>query len=116
MSVSSGSAGVRRVTSSHTAVVISVVARVCLAKTAGSEPLNGKMARNETDTISAVVIAAISLQALIRHQYQRSRYTLPVPAPTSNKICQPARIETSSQETHAPTITSSAVVQREIET
>src|SRR5580704_4118620 len=31
---------------------------------------------------SAVTIAEISLQALMRHQYQRSMYTLPVPAPT----------------------------------
>src|SRR5437016_6363743 len=44
---------------------------------------------------AAVTVAVISLQTLIRHQYQRKISTAPVPAPIPNIICHPSEIDTS---------------------
>ena len=41
------------------------------------------------ETVAAVAMEEISDQALMRHQYQRSRYTAPVPAPMLTTISQP---------------------------
>src|SRR6266853_941968 len=61
----------------HTAVVIAVVVRVVLAKTTGALPANMGQRCKTSVIISAVAIAEISLQALMRHQYQRNKYTPP---------------------------------------
>ena len=51
------------------------------AKSTGLSPFNPKKACRTTETTSAAIIADTSLQALMRHQYQRSSSTAPVPAP-----------------------------------
>src|SRR5437773_3582420 len=97
----------------HTTVVAAVVTSALLAKSTNPEPESGVTQRRITVTTSAVAIAEISLQALIRHQYQRSRYTPPVPAPTSSTACHPERMSASNTETSAEAITSSTVARRE---
>src|SRR6266567_3017066 len=97
-------------------VVITVVVKAVLAKTTGLVPENGTLQRSHTVTTKAVAIAEISLQALIRHQYQRSRYTPPVPAPTSKTTCHPDRISDSKTEIPAEAITGNTVARREIRT
>ena len=62
-----------RVTIIHTTVVIPVLVRAVLAKSTGPPPLNRLKICREITTTNEVSIAEISLQALIRHQYQRSR-------------------------------------------
>src|SRR5258708_31407773 len=61
----------------------------------------------------AASIAEISLQAFTRHQYQRSRYTPPVPAPSSRTILQPSETDFSSQATAAAATTRKAVANLE---
>src|SRR6266403_2515851 len=123
MSVSLGSAAVRNVTATHTRVVIPVVQSVVFAKMTGSEPLNGcglptmefhnALECSASVVTSAAVIAEISLQAFTRHQYQRSRYTPPVPAPNSSTIFHPALTEPSRNATNAAAITRKTVARRE---
>ena len=67
-------------------------------------------------TSSEQAMAEISLQALIRHQYQRRMYTAPVPAPICNTTCQPEAMEPSCTDTHAETMTSNTVLSRETRT
>src|SRR5437773_5230464 len=100
----------------HTTVVAAVVTSALLAKSTNPEPESGVTQRRITVTTKAVAIAEISLQALIRHQYQRSRYTPPVPAPTSKTTCHPDRISDSKTEIPAEAITSNTVARREIRT
>jgi hypothetical protein len=54
-------------------VVLAAVAKAVLAKTTGLDPVNGCRQRKKIVTNSAVIMAEISLQALILHQYQRSK-------------------------------------------
>ncbi len=54
---------------------------------------------------SAAAMAEISLQAFTRHQYQRSRYTPPVPAPSSSTIFQPSLTDCSCMDTNAAATT-----------
>ena len=61
------------VTITQTTVVTPVVVNVLLANRTGPLPVNGCHQCTATETTSAVAMAAISLQALMRHQYQRSR-------------------------------------------
>ena len=42
---------------------------------------------------AAAVMAVISLQALMRHQYQRSMKTRPAPAPSASRNFQAAAME-----------------------
>src|SRR6266702_1210246 len=119
MSVSPGSAGVRSVTPIQTSVVTPVVHNVVFAKMTGSEPLKGcarpaNAVHNQVECSASVVaraavIAEISLQAVTRHQYQRSKYTPPVPAPNSSTIFHPSETDFSSQATPAAASTRNAV-------
>src|SRR6266436_3628170 len=123
MSVSLGSAAVKRVTTTHTSVVIPVVQSVVFAKMTGSEPLNGcglpaitfhrELLCSASVVTRAAIIAEISLHALTRHQYQRSKYTPPVPAPNSSTIFHPALTEPSCNATSAAAITRKTVARRE---
>src|SRR5713226_10336530 len=123
MSLSLGSAAVKRVTATHTSVVIPVVQRVVFAKMTGSEPLKGcglpamafhrALLCSASVVTSAAIMAEISLQAFTRHQYQRSKYTPPVPAPSSSTIFQPAETDVSCHATAAAANTRSAVANRE---
>src|SRR5271163_2987962 len=104
----SGSRSVSSVTIIHTTVVASVVVNTFFANRTVADPVNkvgrptNALARpchsTETVTTSAAIMAEISLQALMRHQYHRSIYTLPVPAPTWSTTCQPARMEADCAE------------------
>src|SRR3954471_21496995 len=98
----------------QTNVVTADVVNAVLAKTTGFDPEKGSITRSEIVMTNAVAIAEISLHALIRHQYQRRRYTPPVPAPTSSTACHPERMSDSSQETPAEAITRMTVATREI--
>src|SRR5580704_709439 len=120
----SGSLFVMKVTTTHTIVVNSVVVRTFFANSTVSEPVkivgrptnalaNACQCRASVNT-SAVSIAEISLHALMRHQYQRSIYTLPVPAPTCSTTCQPDRIEASCAETYPVRTTNSTVTSCEM--
>src|SRR5271156_192636 len=122
--MASGSLFVKKVATTHTIEVTSVVVRTFFANSTVSEPV--KIVGRPTNSLarvsqckasvntSAVIIAEISLQALIRHQYQRSIYTLPVPAPTCSTTCHPERIEASCAETYPVKITNSTVTSCEI--
>src|SRR5271168_3146551 len=105
----SGSGAVSTVATIHTVVVTSVVVSTFLANSTVAEPVknvgrpisafHNPSEFNAKVKNRAVIIDEISLHALMRHQYQRSRYTLPVPAPTSSTACQPERIEANCAET-----------------
>src|SRR4029077_14514132 len=71
--ICSGSGLVAKVTISQTKVVTAVLVKALLAKTTGFVPENGAIQRSETVMTKSVAMTEISLQALIRHQYQRSR-------------------------------------------
>ena len=121
--MSPGSAGVRSVTPIQTSVVTPVVHNVVFAKMTGSEPLKGcarpaNAVHNQLECSASVVaraavIAEISLQAFTRHQYQRSKYTPPVPAPNSSTIFHPAPTEPSCNATSAAAITRKTVASRD---
>src|SRR5947209_4946049 len=104
------------VTNSHTMLVTTVVVSAVFANKTGPLPENGAANRSQIVTSNAVVIAEISLQALIRHQYQRSRYTPPVPAPTSRTYSHPERIEAKLAATSAEQMTSRTVASRDTTT
>ena len=74
---------------SHTTVVMTTVKSRFLANWFGSEAGKGLANFSVMETTAAVAMAEISDQALMRHQYQRSRYTAPVPAPMLTTISQP---------------------------
>src|SRR5664279_5064572 len=95
-------------------VVTMVVANAPLANTSELLPVKSCQRFRITVTSSEHAIAEISLQALIRHQYQRRIYTAPVPAPICSTTCHPEAIEPSCTDTHADAITSSTVHSREI--
>src|SRR5271169_2246104 len=97
-------------------VVTNVVTIAPLAKTTELLPLKGCQRLSTRLIASEHAIAEISLQALMRHQYQRRMYTAPVPAPTCNTISHPDAIEPSCTDTHAATITRSTVHSRETST
>src|SRR5258708_33362161 len=100
-----------------------VVHSVVLANITGSEPLKGcgrPMSAFQSVlewSASVVIIAAsmaeISLHAFTRHQYQRRRYTPPVPAPSSSTIFQPAETAVSSHATAAAANTRNPEASRE---
>src|SRR5580700_3393157 len=120
----SGSLFVKKVTKTHRIVVTDVVVRTFFANSTVSDPV--KIVGRPTNALarashckasvntSAVIIAEISLQALMRHQYQRSIYTLPVPAPTCNTTCHPERIEANCAETYPVRTTNKTVTNCEI--
>src|SRR5208337_4889018 len=97
-------------------VVTIVVANAPFANTSELLPANGCQRFSATVTSSEQAIAEISLQALMRHQYQRRMYTAPVPAPICSTTCHPEAMEPSSTDTHAETITRSTVQIRETRT
>src|SRR3954452_21407599 len=99
MSTRSGSGFVSRVTITQTIVVTTVLVSAVLANTTELLPANGFHAFKATVASNDVAIAEISLHALILHQYQRSRYTAPVPAPISRTTCHPPPIEPSFTDT-----------------
>src|SRR5207247_7082860 len=79
-----------------------------LAVTTALLPENFMLARTKVRT-AAPIVATISLQALMRHQYQRRMSTAPVPAPMPRTIVHPVEIETSWLETHPLARTSTTV-------
>src|SRR5208282_5561140 len=119
--VSSG--GVSKVTVTHTSVVTPVVHSVAFAKITASEPWKGpgrpasaihsEWLRMTSAVTSAAAMADISLHAFTRHQYHRSRYTPPVPAPSSSTIFQPSLTDCSCMETHAAAATRNSVASRD---
>src|SRR5271165_1763002 len=121
--MSVGSAAVIKVTVSQTRVVNPVVHSVVFANTTGSEPEKGcgrpAIAIHNAGecsvsvATSAAIIAEISLHALTRHQYQRSKYTPPVPAPSSSTIFQPSLTDCRFQATKAAAKTRNTVASRE---
>src|SRR5712671_7544516 len=123
MSVSLGSAAVKRVTATHTSVVIPVVQSVVFAKMTGSEPLNGcglpamafhrALLCSASVVTSAATMAEISLHAFTRHQYQRSKYTPPVPAPNSSTIFHPSETDVRFHATTAAATHRNAVASRD---
>src|ERR1019366_4841076 len=112
----SGSGFVSKVTVSQTMVVTIVVVNALFAKTSELLPVNGCQRFRMTVTSNEQAMAEISLQALIRHQYQRRMYTAPVPAPICSTTCHPDAMEPSCTDTHADTITSNTVHNREATT
>ena len=78
---------------SHTAVVTATVMIIVHAKSTGMSVSRPPAVCSSTDTIKAAAIAATSLQALIRHQYQRNSSTLPVPAPVTSSSFQAPAID-----------------------
>src|SRR5262249_2722875 len=101
---------------SHATVVTAGVMAALLANLTASVPGKGFVRRNASEVINATTMAVISLHALIRHQYQRSRYTAPVPALSSRTHCQPACMEASCAATMAAQITRKTVTNRETST
>src|SRR5207249_3950666 len=69
-----------------------------------------------TETTKAVIIADTSLQALIRHQYQRNSSTAPVPAPVMINSFQAPPIDSMRKATAAEITVSSAVASRDART
>src|SRR2546426_8330282 len=55
---------------------------------------------SRTDTTNAAIIAETSLHALIRHQYQRSSSTAPVPAPVMINTRHAPPIDSMRSEEH----------------
>src|SRR6266542_1043630 len=78
------------VTVSHTTVltptVISITTASARRSPSGKWPLTRVIA--VTETTKEVIIALISLHALIRHQYQRRMRTSPVPDPSARRNFQ----------------------------
>src|SRR5450755_1610845 len=101
------------VTVSQTIAVTMVVANAPFANTSELLPVNGCQRFRMTVMSREQAMAEISLQALIRHQYQRRMYTAPVPAPICSTTCHPEAIEPSCTDTQAATITNSPVHGRE---
>ena len=83
MRVLCGSGAVRNVAASHTTVVIATVMIMIHAKSTGLSVSNFQASCSDTETTKAEIMAETSLHALMRHQYQRSISTLPVPAPVT---------------------------------
>src|ERR1041385_971573 len=69
--------------SSKTIVVMVTVVIMTSANCFGWSVLYPNTTCSATETTAAEIMAATSLQALIRHQYQRSSKTPPVPAPVT---------------------------------
>src|SRR5258708_40032076 len=65
------------------------------------------------DTTAAQIIAATSLQALMRHQYQRSSSTPPVPAPVTISTFHAPPIESMWRVISAETRGSNTVAHRD---
>jgi hypothetical protein len=59
-----------------------------------------------------LAIAAISLKALMRHQYQRSRYSRPVPAPIDSSRSNAVRADSSTSVIRAAATIRPAVTTR----
>ena len=97
-------------------VVTMVVANAPFANTSELLPVNGCQRFRMTVMSREQAMAEISLQALMRHQYQRRMYTAPVPAPICSTTCHPDAMEPSRTDTHADTITSNTVHTRETRT
>ena len=68
---------------------------------------------SRTDTTNAVIIAETSLHALIRHQYQRSSSTAPVPAPVMINTRHAPPIDSMRKATAAETTVNKAVASRD---
>ena len=67
------------------------------------------MAIAASDTMNEAVMALISLQALIRHQYQRRRRTAPVPAPVTRSSFHAPAIDSMWRVTQADAMVSATV-------
>ena len=74
-------------------MVIATVKIMSHAKSSGLSLSKPKPTCSETDTTNAAIMAETSLQALMRHQYQRSSSTPPVPAPVTSSSFQAPAIE-----------------------
>src|SRR5213080_396895 len=71
------------------------------AKSSGRSLSSPPTVCNRTETTNAVIIADTSLQALIRHQYQRNSSTAPVPAPVMINSFQAPPIDSMRKATAA---------------
>ena len=112
ISVDSFSGFVASVTPIHAIeVAATVISRTELADTA--YPAFPAM-KNPIATKNDTAIAAISLQALMRHQYHRSRYNRPEPAPIESSNSKLARADSSRNVMPAARIISSPVTRRPI--
>ena len=103
-------------TASHTTVVMATVISTILAKSTGRSLSSPQTVCNNTDTTNAVIIADTSLQALMRHQYQRSSRTAPVPAPVMISSFQAPPIDSIWKATAAESTVKRPVATREIRT
>src|SRR6185369_3273121 len=84
MSFSAGSGLVISVTTTQTSVVNPTVTSMIYAKSLGLSLSQCKPFCRKIETIAAVIIAETSDHALMRHQNQRNRSTVPVPAPVTS--------------------------------
>src|SRR4249919_1315894 len=76
------------VTASHTTVLSATVMSMITESLRGSPAGNqrpGTVTKHMPEIANDAIIALISDQALIRHQYQRRINTRPVPAPSANR-------------------------------
>src|SRR5881394_1563027 len=99
----SGSGAVAKVTTNQTTVLTATVTSITHAS-----PLKSPLGKRglmkviaSSDTTKEQIIALISLQALMRHQYQRRISTRPVPDPKASRNFQ------------APSMVCSCIVTRE---
>src|SRR6185437_4115416 len=114
----SGSGAVRYVTATHTIVLTTTVTSMVTAITRWSPSgyratMNGCTA---IDTMPEMIIALISDQALIRHQYQRRISTRPVPDPNASRNSHILATESTRHATTADRRKSAMVVHRETDT
>src|SRR5215510_4927864 len=78
------------VTATQTIVVIPTVTNMIYAKSTGWSPFHFRTVCRKIETTAAEIIADTSDHALMRHQNQRNKSTVPVPAPvTSNSFHAP---------------------------
>ena len=96
-------------TASHTTVVTATVMSMMWAKSIGWSLSSPKASCRKSETTNAVTIAETSLQALMRHQYQRSSSTPPVPAPVTMSSFHAPAMDSSLSVTSADTIVRNTV-------
>ena len=100
-------------TVSQTAVVIPTVMSMVWAKPMGSSIEMPTTVFRKTEVTKAAAMAATSLHALMRHQYQRRISTVPVPAPVTMSHCQAPWMESRCRVTKAETMVSPMVAIRD---
>ena len=103
-------------TASQTTVVTATVMSTMCAKSSGRSLSSPPTVCSRTDTTNAAIIAETSLHALMRHQYQRSSSTAPVPAPVMISSFQAPPIDSMRKATAAENTVSRAVATRDAST